>query len=115
MNRFHTSPIGRMICSTWNIPGPTLIQIVDCSTWNNRLSGSESDLGCSTWNKSSFQWEKYGTGSSPGCVSVLVKSMERLSNLGGVPVLSRPSSNPSSFSELDNPIAAASPARPPDC
>ena len=44
------------------------------------------------WNKSSFQYVKYGTGSSPGCISVFEKSIERRSKRGGVPVLNRPSS-----------------------
>src|ERR1700685_431009 len=67
---------------------------------------------CSTWNKSSFQKLKYGTGSSPGCSSVLEKSIERRSNLGGVPVLRRPNSKPISFSDPDKLIAADSPDRP---
>ena len=33
----------------------------------------------------------------------------------GVPVLSRPNSNPTSINDADNPVAAASPARPPAC
>src|SRR5713101_6503676 len=70
---------------------------------------------CSTWNKSSFQYVKYGTGSSPGWISVLEKSIDLFNSRGGVPVLSRPNSSPSSISEADKPIAAASPARPPDC
>src|SRR6266478_6826150 len=89
------------------------------STWNE--SGSDivvllSPFGsCSTGNKSSFQYVKYGTGSSPGWISVLEKSIDLFNSRGGVPVLSRPNSNPSSISEADKPIAAASAARPPDC
>src|SRR5208337_4609677 len=71
--------------------------------------------GCSTWNKSSRQNVKYGTGSSPSCISVLEKSMDLRSNRGGVPVFSLPSSKPSSFRDDERLIAAASPARPPDC
>src|SRR6266446_5527735 len=91
----------------------------ECSTWNKSGSGIAPVLSpsetCSTWNKSSFQNVKYGTGSSPGWISVFEKSMDLFNSRGGVPVLSRPSSNPSSISDADKPIAAASPARPPDC
>src|SRR6266508_1557251 len=76
---------------------------------------SERLSDCSTWNKSSFQYVKYGTGSSPSCSWVSEKSMERRRSLGGVPVLSRPSSRPISFNELESPKTADSPARPPDC
>src|SRR6266404_576928 len=91
----------------------------ECSTWNKSGSGilalsAPFGIG-STWNKSSFQNVKYGTGSSPGWVSVLEKSIDLFNSRGGVPVLSRPSSNPISRRDPDKPIAAASPARPPDC
>ena len=36
-------------------------------------------------------------------------------NRGGVPVFNLPNSSPSSFSDPDKPIAAASPALPPAC
>src|SRR5258707_13546880 len=78
-------------CSTWNISG---VLGLDCSTWN--ISGVLG-LDCSTWNNSSFQKLKYGTGSSPCWTSVLVRSIERRNNLGGVPVFRRPSSIPISL------------------
>src|SRR5882724_11601511 len=91
----------------------------ECSTWNESCSDIEvlfSPFGsCSTWNKSSFQYVKYGTGSSPGWISVFEKSIDRRSKRGGVPVLSRPNSSPISWSDPDKLIAADSPERPPLC
>src|ERR1039457_643342 len=80
-----------------------------------RLKAGAGTCDCSMWNKSSFQNVKYETGSSPGCGSVFEKSMDWRNSRGGVPVFKRPSSKPSSLSELERFIAAASPARPPDC
>ena len=51
-------------------------------------------------------------GSSPGCMSRPAQSMVRPSSRGGVPVLSRPSANPSRSSVRDSPTAGASPTRP---
>src|SRR2546426_8905510 len=102
-------------------PGFGALMTVDseCSTWNKSGLGIAplvSPFGtCSTWNKSSFQNVKYGTGSSPGWISILEKSIDLFNSRGGVPVFSRPNSNPISRSDADKPIAAASPARPPDC
>src|ERR1039458_6299481 len=75
------------------------------------------DFGCecSMWNRSSFQKVKNGIGSSPCWISVLEKSIDRRKRRGGVPVFSRPSSSPISLSDAESPIAAESPARPPDC
>jgi len=83
---------------------PAEIEVAGAGTWD-----------CSTWNKSLFQKLKYGTGSSPTCDSIFVKSIDRRSSRGGVPFFSRPSSSPNSCNEPDRLIAAASPARPPFC
>ena len=54
-------------------------------------------------------------GSSPGWISVFEKSIDLRRRRGGVPVFNRPSSSPISLSDEESPIAAESPARPPDC
>src|SRR5206468_1189198 len=84
-----------------------------------RLHSGQLAIGYRRWSLRTrlfhVEHPRRGTGSSPGCTSVFEKSIERLSSLGGVPVFSRPNSSPISFSDPDRPIAASSPARPPDC
>src|SRR5262245_61077423 len=67
-----------------------------------------------TWGLSmrSVSIENGSGGSSPGCISTAVQSMVRPSSRGGVPVLSRPSANPSRCKVSDRPSAGASPTRP---
>ena len=56
--------------------------------------------------------EKCGGGQSPGCSSILVKSTDLPSILGGVPVLSLPTGNFNSFNFCARIEADGSPALP---
>ena len=77
-----------------------LVWVTQHGTWRGWLSGVPRKLNT-------------GTGSrSPGWASSLLKSMDRPSIRGGVPVFNRPCGSFNSFSLADKFIAGGSPARP---
>ena len=87
-------------------------QITEILTQNGAVTGVRTNLGAELLTLRSVRKEKGSTVSSPGCSSILEKSMLRRFTRGGVPVLNRRRESPSFRRLSDRPMLGCIPSGP---